>query len=102
MAIVDAFDDPDAELDLGTYRAQFGIAPGTTPNGCFRKVNQTGGSSYPSADAGWAGEISLDLDMVSAICPNCHILLVEADSASIPDLGTADNEAAKVRSHRDQ
>jgi hypothetical protein len=40
--------------------------------------------------------------MVSAICPNCHILLVEADSASIPDLGTADNEAAKVRSHRDQ
>jgi subtilase family serine protease len=94
VAIVDAHDDPNAELDLGTYRAQFGIAPCTTANGCFRKVNQTGGFSYPSPDAGWASEISLDLDMASAICPNCHILLLEAASESISDLGTAVNEAA--------
>jgi hypothetical protein len=96
VAIVDAYDDPHAEADLATYRAQFGIAPCTTANGCFRKVNQTGGSSYPSADAGWAGEISLDLDMASAICPNCHILLVEADSGLISDLATAENEAAAL------
>src|SRR6202035_5418662 len=89
VAIVDAYDDPNAEADLATYRAQFGIASCTTANGCFRKVNQTGGSIYPSADAGWAGEISLDLDMVSAICPNCHILLVEAASIWISDPGIA-------------
>ena len=80
VAIVDAYDDPTAEADLGVYRAQFGLSACTTANGCFRKVNQTGGTSYPRKNGGWAEEISLDLDMVSAICPNCHILLVEATS----------------------
>src|SRR5581483_3474390 len=75
IAIVDAYDDPNAENDLATYRSQFGLTPCTTANGCFRKVNQTGGTSYPTGNAGWAGEISLDLDMASAVCPNCHILL---------------------------
>jgi hypothetical protein len=96
VAIVDAYDDPNAESDLGTYRAQFGIPPCTTANRCFRKVNQTGGPSYPVPNADWAGEISLDLDMASAICPHCHILLVEAASESIDDLGTAENEAATL------
>jgi subtilase family serine protease len=59
-------------------------------------VNQSGGTSYPNANGGWAQEISLDLDMVSAICPNCHILLVEASSSSIANLGTAVNEAARL------
>src|SRR5436853_6303097 len=66
VAIVDAFDDPKAEADLGVYRSQFGLAACTTANGCFKKVNQSGGHKYPSPDAGWAEEISLDLDMVSA------------------------------------
>jgi hypothetical protein len=96
VAIVDAYDDPNAGSDLATYRAQFGLAPCTQASGCFRKVNQTGGLSYPSPDANWAGEISLDLDMASAICPKCHILLVEANSESIIDLGTAVNEAAAL------
>lgn len=96
VAIVDAYNDPNAESDLGTYRSQYGMSPCTTANGCFRKVNQTGGTSYPSSDAGWSQEISLDLDMVSAICPNCHILLVEASSSSMTDLGTAVNEAAAL------
>src|SRR6185437_16595565 len=74
VAIVDAYDDPRAETDLGVYRTQFGLTACTTANGCFRKVNQTGGASYPVGNSGWAEEISLDLDMVTAICPNCHIL----------------------------
>ena len=81
--------------DLGTYRSQFGLPACTTANGCFRKVNQNGASSpLPASDTGWAGEISLDLDMVSAICPTCHILLVEANSASDADLYTAEDYAA--------
>ncbi|WP_407638943.1 putative Ig domain-containing protein [Actinacidiphila yeochonensis] len=96
VAIVDAQDDPNAESDLASYRSQYGLAACTTANGCFKKVNQSGGTSYPSADSGWAGEISLDLDMVSAVCPQCHILLVEATSASMSDLGTAVNEAVSL------
>ena len=97
VAIVDANDDPSAEADLGVYRAQFGLPACTTANGCFKKVNQTGTQgSYPTADSGWAGEISLDLDMVSAACPSCKIILVEADSATNDDLGTAVNTAASL------
>jgi subtilase family serine protease len=96
IAIVDAYDDPTAEADLGVYRSQFGLGSCTTANGCFRKVNQTGGTTPPRTDAGWAEEISLDVDMASAICPNCKILLVEATSASLADLGTAVNTAASL------
>jgi subtilase family serine protease len=96
VAIVDAYDDPNAESDLNTYRAAWGLSACTTANGCFRKVNQSGGTSYPTANGGWAQEISLDLDMVSAICPNCKIILVEASSATLANLGTAVNEAAAL------
>lgn len=96
VAIVDAQNDPNAESDMNVYRSTFGISSCTTSNGCFRKVNQTGGTSYPAADVGWAEEISLDLDMVSAICENCNILLVEANSSSFSDLGTAVNEAVRL------
>ena len=64
VAIVDAYDDPNAEADLGVYRSQYGLSACTTANGCFSKVKQ--GST---ANAGWAEEESLDVDMVSAICP---------------------------------
>ncbi len=96
VAIVDAFNDPNAESDLGVYRSQFGLSPCTTANGCFRKVNQTGGTKYPRGNTGWAEEISLDLDMVSAICPNCHILLVEAKTNSFSNLAAAVDEAASL------
>ena len=97
VGIVDAQDDPNAESDLATYRSQYGLPACTTANGCFRKVNQSGAASpLPTADSGWAGEISLDVDMVSAICPNCHILLVEATSASDANLGTAVNTAVSL------
>ncbi|MFF4184134.1 peptidase S8 [Streptomyces sp. NPDC001691] len=96
VAIVDAYDDPKAESDLATYRAQYGLAACTTANGCFRKVGQSGTSKLPRADAGWAEEISLDLDMVSAACPNCKILLVEATTSSMTNLGTAVNTAVSL------
>ena len=94
VAIVDAYDLPTAEADLATYRSNFGLPPCTTANGCFRKINQNGGTTPPAANAGWGGEIALDIDMVSAACPQCKILLVEASSASIANLGIAVNQAA--------
>src|SRR3569833_3474953 len=87
VAIVDAYNDPTAEADLGVYRSQYGLPPCTPANGCFKKVNQTGGASYPATAGGWAQEISLDLDMVSAVCPNCKIVLVEATSPTFANLG---------------
>jgi subtilase family serine protease len=96
IAIVDAYDDPNAESDLGVYRSQYGLPACTTANGCFRKVGQNGGSKLPKRNGGWAQEISLDLDMASAICPNCKILLVEANSNSIANLGAAVNTAASL------
>jgi subtilase family serine protease len=96
VAIVDAFDDPKAEADLGVYRKQFGLPACTTANGCFKKVNQTGGTTPPRADSGWSQEISLDLDMVSATCPDCKIRLVESADNSFTNLGTAVNRAAST------
>ena len=96
IAVVDAYDDPDAASDLAVYRANYGLPACTTANGCFRKVNQSGGTSYPAANVTWAGEISLDLDMVSAVCPKCHILLVEASIPYSTDLGAAEDEAAAL------
>jgi Subtilase family len=96
VAIVDAYDDPKAESDLANYRSTFGIPPCSTSNGCFKKVDENGGSNYPKADSGWSGEISLDLDMVSAICPDCHVLLVEASSNRMTDLGKSVNRAVNL------
>jgi subtilase family serine protease len=102
VAIVDAYDDPRAESDLQTYRSQFGLPACTTANGCFQKVklntnNQpvTGSKRAPRANTGWAEEISLDLDMVSAICPSCHIQLVESYDNSFNHMAGAVNYAAK-------
>jgi subtilase family serine protease len=99
VAIVDAFDDPNAESDLDTYRAEFGLPACTSANGCFTKVDQNGGTNYPASDTGWDLEISLDLDAVSALCPNCHIDLVEAASAGTSDLAAAELEAYDLRAN---
>ena len=94
VAIVDAYDDPTAAADLSAYRAFFGLPACTA--GCFTKVDEHGGTAYPQANAGWSQEISLDLDMVSAVCANCKIVLVEAASAYMTDLGTAVNTAVSL------
>lgn len=92
VAVVDAYHDPNAAADLNTYRAYFKLP--TCGSGCFTQVAQDGTTNYPNANTSWSEEISLDLDMVSAACPGCHILLVEANSASLGDLGTAVSYAA--------
>lgn len=94
VAIVDAYDDPNAEADLAVYRAHYGLPPCTSASGCFRKISQRGDATLPSPDPGWGLEISLDLDAVSATCPTCNILLVEADSSSLTDLIPAVRTAA--------
>lgn len=96
VAIIDAYSDPNLASDLAVYRSTWGLPACTTASGCLRIVNQTGGTTLPAADYGWGLEESLDVDMVSAICQNCHILVVEANSASFADLGTAANEAVTL------
>jgi len=92
--LVDAYDYPTAQADLNTYRSQYGLP--ACGSGCFTKVNQNGATSPLPAAAGsngWDVEEALDIDMVSAICPLCHITLVEANSANNSDLYTAENSA---------
>ena len=90
VAIVDAYVDPSAAKDLAVYRSQYGLSSCTASGGCF--ATKAFGSS---ANAGWAQEESLDVDMVSAICPNCHIILVEAASNSLSALATAEKYATQ-------
>jgi subtilase family serine protease len=100
IAIVDANGYPNAESDLATYRTQFGLPACTTANGCFKKVNQDGvQGDYPRANTGWEQETALDLDMASAICPGCSILLVEANDSSLTNLAAAVNRASAMGAH---
>jgi subtilase family serine protease len=96
IAIVDAFDDPTAAADLATYRSSAGLP--VVPS--FRKINQNGATSplpsAPPASDDWTLEESLDLDMASAICPLCNIVLVEANNDSGTGLDVAENAAASV------
>ncbi|HAO64513.1 TPA: peptidase S8 [Candidatus Taylorbacteria bacterium] len=104
IAIVDAYDHRNILNDLNKYSAQFGIpqlpaCSGSITNSsapCFQKVDQRGGSSYPAANAGWALEISLDVEVAHAMCQNCRILLVEADSNSFANLMSAVDRAVAL------
>ena len=96
VALVDAGDDPNAEADLAVYRATYGLPACTTANGCFRKANEQGQAAPLPPDERWDVEISLDLDMASAACPACHILLVEGDDSSFADLAAAEDTAAAL------
>jgi subtilase family serine protease len=94
VAIVDAYGYPNLERDLAAYRSFYKMTACTTGNGCLRILNQTGGTTPPSADLGWSQEQALDVDAVSAACPACSILVVQASSASFTDLGAAVKTAA--------
>jgi hypothetical protein len=116
IALVDAYNDPSAEADLATYSQEFGLPECTAANGCFEQVNQDGKATelpFPKSTAeleaarkgtpkeraeakdaiGWAVEISLDIETARAVCQNCHIALVEAESPSYPNLETAEDAA---------
>jgi hypothetical protein len=97
VAIVDAYDDPSAESDLAVYRSAFGMSPCTHLSGCFTKLNEQGQAGpYPAPSSSWSEEISLDLEMVSAVCPNCTVVLIEANSALIDDLGASVDTAVRL------
>jgi subtilase family serine protease len=98
VALIDAYDDPAIEEDLGVFDSNYGLVPCTTANGCFAKVGQTGSTtSLPKADKeGWSVEITLDVETAHAVCEKCKILLVEANAPTDADLATAVNEAVKL------
>lgn len=99
VGIVDAYDDPNVESDLAAYRSFYNLPACTTANGCFRRVAQDGSTNYPTAAPAtnnWAAETALDVDMVSASCPNCHIVLVEANSDANSDLLAGVDEAVRL------
>jgi subtilase family serine protease len=95
VAIIESGDYPTAQADLNTYRSEFSLP--ACGSGCFTKVSQTGSTTkLPKENASWAEESALDMDMVSAICPNCHILMVEANSSTLANLADAVNEAVTL------
>jgi len=98
IAIVDAYDDPKIASDLNAYSTQFGLPQCNSANPCFQKVNQSGSAAgpFPQTNSGWALEIALDVEVAHATCPNCKILLVEANSNSLSNLSAAVNTAAKL------
>lgn len=101
VAIVDVGDDPTAEADLNVFRSSYGLGACTTSNGCFEKVNESGGTSpLPTEDPDWQPEESLDLDAVSALCPNCKLLLVEAGTATDTDLDNAVIAASNLHANQ--
>ncbi len=96
IAIVDAYHYATAEADLAVYRSQFGLPPCTKANGCFHQVDQNGGTNYPGTNLGWNQEAALDLQMASAMCPKCTLVLVEGNSNSFANLATAVNTSATI------
>ena len=86
IAVIVPYDNPTIESDLAVFSAQFGLAPCTTANGCFKKVSQTGGTDYPAVNVTWAIEGALDVEWAHAIAPGARILLIEAISNEWSDL----------------
>ncbi len=95
VAIVDAYGYPNLERDLTIYRNYYGMPSCTRANGCLKVIDQNGGTNLPRTNVGWDQEQALDVDAVSATCPDCHIVVVQAKSTSFADLGTAVVTASK-------
>lgn len=99
VAVVEAFSTPHLEADLGVYRQQYGLPACTVAGGCLRIVNQQGQASpLPRSGVpfGWDVETMLDVSMVSAACPRCSILVVQASNATFADLAAAEDTAARL------
>jgi subtilase family serine protease len=97
VAVSIAFDAPNLEQDLNTYRTQYGLGACTIASGCLTKVNQTGAASpLPAPEAGWEVEETLDVSMISAACPHCRILVVEGNTPSPDDLAATENTAVAL------
>lgn len=100
VAIVDAYGYAALEADLGIYRAQYGLPACTKANGCLRVVDQNGQSTSlppdPPTTDDWRVETALDIDMVSAACPKCNILVVQATDNMGDGLDVGQNAAAAL------
>ena len=83
IAIIDAYGYSSLESDLSHYRSQYGLPACTSASGCLKIVNQSGQTSPlpsdPPSNDDWTTETALDVDMASAGCPKCKILVVQAD-----------------------
>lgn len=93
IAIVDAYDNPNAEADLGVFNTTFNLPACTTANGCFKKIYANG--SQPAGDIGWGVEIALDVQWAHAIAPKAKVILVEAADSSFTNLFKAINVAVQ-------
>jgi kumamolisin len=91
IAIVDAYDDPNAMSDLANFSAQFGLPPAN-----FHVVYAAGTNPGLDPTGGWELEESLDIEYSHAMAPNAELFLVEAASESIPDLLKAEMVAAQI------
>lgn len=91
IAIVDAFDDPNAATDLAAFSTQFGL-----PAANFSKVFATGVKPAQDPTGGWELEESLDIEWAHAMAPNARIILVEAASNSLSNLLAAETVAANL------
>jgi len=98
VAIVDAYNDPNVETDLGTFDSHYGLTACTEANDCLKVVSQTGSTTTlpPDDTTGWSGEESLDVQAVRAVCPNCRILLVETNNDSNSSLDAGVDEAVAL------
>ena len=99
IAVVDAYGAPTITSNLESFSTQFGLPTCTRTDGCFTKVNQTGGTSYPRSTSGWALEQSLDVEWAHSLAPHAKVLLVEASTASFTNLLTAVRYAAAHASY---
>ncbi|MFY9885858.1 MAG: S8 family serine peptidase [Candidatus Cybelea sp.] len=95
VAVVDAYDNPNAAADLAAYRAAFHLGSSK-----FAKYNQKGQKkNYPATNSGWGLEEDLDIEMVAAVCPKCTIYLFEAQSDFPNDLQIAELSAVRLGAH---
>jgi hypothetical protein len=97
VAVVDAFGYPGVASDLEVYRNTFGLP---VCGSCLKVVNQegetTGLPKVGPKDDDWRGEQALDIDMVSALCWKCNILLVQAKNDETANLAAGVDTAVKL------
>jgi len=106
IAVVDAYDDPNAAGDLGAFSTQFGLVAPTSssfqrvfaPHGGSAPGSCTGPATQPPSAAtyGWDVEESLDIEYAHAMAPEATLYLVEAQSSSDADLFCAVSVAGNL------
>lgn len=96
VGIVEVGSDPNTVAQMSYFRSTFRLPACTKATGCFREVAQDGSTRLPATDSHWVVETAIDVQAVSAVCPTCHILLVDASSAGITDMAKAALTATRL------